>query len=879
MSLTSGTRIGPYEIVSALGAGGMGEVYRARDTKLTREVALKVLPGPLAGDPDRLARFRREAQVLASLNHPNIAHLYGFEDAGDAHALVMELVEGPTLADRIAAGPIPLADAIPIARQIAEALESAHEHGIIHRDLKPANIQLGPDCAVKVLDFGLAKAAQNTFVGDAAASPTFTMGATEAGVILGTAAYMAPEQASGRSVDRRADIWSFGVVLWEMLSGRRLFDGETVSHTLADVLRADIDLARLPPSTPVPIRDLLRRCLDRNAKTRLQSIGEARIALQAFLADPSAMPTPGPAVHGAAAGSRHRILPWVVAAGATAALVSLAVVHLREEATPVGPYRFEIPQPADVALSPYDRPMISPDGRTLVFTGSSRGKRQLFVRRMDSLQTTALTGTDGAAAPFWSPDGRYIGFTADGKLKKVEAGRGPVQVLCDTQLAFAGTWSRGGVIVFGPAVGQPLHQVSAAGGTPTPVLKLDESRRERVQLWPHFLPDGRHYVFTSLSTDPARSAIYIGALGSSDTRMLVNSESNASIVPPGFLLFGRGQVLMSQRLDLASLQLSGDEHPVVDGVARVNLGAVTNFSSSDNGVLAYRPEASSTADLVWYDRHGKRLGAVGEPRPYVQFTLSPDEKRVATQITDLRGGTADIWVLELVSGILSRITSDPAGEDGAAWSPDGREIHYSSVRRGRSNLYRKLVGGGDEQVILTSEEARFAEVWAGDGSFLFISQNGRSFYRLPAGNGATPEPLLTTEYSKDEPRLSPDGRWVAYNTDESGRWEVYIAAFPSFTDRRQVSNSGGVQGYWREDGRELFYLSLDGTMMSVPITPGPTLEPGVPQVLFPTRVVTSATRDQFAATGNGQRFLLLEPTEAGPRPFVVLVNWPATLTH
>jgi Tol biopolymer transport system component len=339
---------------------------------------------------------------------------------------------------------------------------------------------------------------------------------------------------------------------------------------------------------------------------------------------------------------------------------------------------------------------------------------------------------------------------------------------------------------------------------------------------------------------------------------------------------------MSQRLDPVSLQLSGEAHRVVDAVNQfAPLGGATylSFSSSDNGVLVYRPAAPTITELVWYDRHGKRVGTAGEPRAYVELNLSPDQKRIATEIIDPRLGTADIWVLELASGVLARMTSDPAWDEGSAWSPDGREIHYSSVRQGRWNLYRKLVGGGDEQIIFTSAEPRFAEVWAGDWSFLFVSQDGKSFYRLPAGDAAVPESLLTTEYSKDEPRLSPDGRWVAYNADESGRWEVYIAAFPSFTDRRQVSNSGGVQGHWRKDGRELFYLSLDGTMMSVSVTPGPSIEVGVPQVLFPTRVAVAPTRDQFAATANGQRFLLIEPTETGPTPFVVLLNWPAALEN
>jgi Tol biopolymer transport system component len=870
-----GTRLGVYEVTASIGEGGMGQVYRAHDTKLNRDVALKSLPDSFASDPDRLARFTREAQTLASLNHPHIAQIHGLEESGGVRALVMELVEGEDLSQRIARGAIPLDEALEIARQIAEALEYAHEHGVVHRDLKPANIKVGPEGAVKVLDFGLAKAAQNTFGGDAAASPTFTMGATEAGVILGTAAYMAPEQASGRAVDRRADIWSFGVVLWEMLTGRRLFDGETVSHTLADVLRADIDLSRLPPSTPVPIRDLLRRCLDRNVKTRLQSIGEARIALQAFLADPSASPTPTPAVPGAAAGSRHRLFPWVIAAGATAALLSLAVVHLREEATPVDPYRFEVPIPANASFRSWDFPVISPDGRMLAFAGGELGRRQLFVRRMDSLQTTALDGTEGASVPFWSPDSRYVAFSADGKLKKVDTDGGPVEIVSDAEVVLGGAWSREGVIVVSSQ--GVLRQVSAAGGISTPLLKLDESRKERAQRWPHFLPDGRHYLYTSSSREAGKSGIYVATLGSTESTLLVGSESNAYFVHPGFLVFARGQVLVSQRFDPASLRLTGDPVPIADSVGGLAQASVSHFSASSNGVLVYRPELSPMTVPVWYDRHGKRLGAVGEPRQYLQFTLSPDEKRIAAQVIDSRVGASDLWVLELASGIFSRMTSDPADEDGAAWSPDGREIFYSSNRRGgRHSLYRKLVGGGDEQLVLASEESTWAEDWLEDGSFLFVNQNGRSFFRLPSAGGG-PATLLKTDYSKDEPRVSPDGRWVAYNTDESGRWEVYVAAFPSFTERRQVSNNGGVQGVWRKDGRELFYLALDGTMMSVPITPGPALETAIPQALFPTRVPVWQTRDQFAVTGDGQRLLLLESTEVESKPFVVLLNWPATL--
>ncbi len=887
MPLTAGTRLGPYEVISLLGAGGMGEVYRARDARLGRNVALKVLPPAFAADEERMGRFEREAQLLASLNHPNIAILHGLEESGGVRALVMELVEGPTLADRLAAGPLPLEEALAIARQIAEALEAAHERGIVHRDLKPANVKITPEGVVKVLDFGLAKVAEDPAVsGNPAASPTLTLAATRAGVILGTAAYMSPEQASGRPVDKRADIWAFGVVLWECLGGRRLFEGETVSHTLADVLRAEIDVNKLPAGTPPVIRDLIRRCLDRDVKSRLRDIGEARIVIQKYLASPDAASSPPAAIAASppvASTLRRVVLPWAVAAVLLVLCATLAAIHFRERPPEAYPIRFTVSQPDKVTFQWFDLPVISPDGRNLAFTGTmaaaggGAGANQLWIRPLDAVEARPLAGTDGAYLPFWSPDGRFIAFFSAGKLKKIDIAGGPPVTLCDGALG-GGAWSRDGVILLASNTGT-IQRVSAAGGDPKPVLGLDKVRQETSQTWPAFLPDGRHFLYLSRAPDPGKAGIFVASLDAGEPRLLVTGESKPAYAPPGYLLFTRQETLFAQPLDLSKLQVRGEAVPVAEGVGRMtSMLPGSLYSASENGVLAFRGGNAADLRLVWYGRDGKRLGALGDPGFYRQIALSPDETRLTVERYDAKTSTWDIWLLETRSAIFSRLTFSPADDSDPVWSPDGRQIAFNSNRKGQLDLYRKEIGSGQEELLLENAERKVPEAWLKDNSILYTNFQGKTIYRLPLQGDRKPEILLQTEFPKDEPHVSLDERWVAYGSLESGRWEVYVASFPRFTDRRQVSSSGGGQALWRKDGRELYYFSLDGKMMAVDVKVGATLETGLPRVLFETRLRPSPLMDQYAVTGDGAKFLVAEPVEEAAKPMTILLNWTAHLS-
>jgi hypothetical protein len=565
MPLAPSARLGSYEILSSIGAGGMGEVYRARDTKLGRDVAIKVLPDAFAHDTERMARFEREAQVLASLNHPNIATIHGLEESSGVRALVMELVEGPTLADRIAQqGALPLDEALALAKQIAEGLEYAHEKGIIHRDLKPSNIKVTPDGTVKLLDFGLAKAVEEPVPqGDPSVSPTLTMQSTRAGVILGTAAYMSPEQASGKPVDRRSDIWSFGVVLWEMLSGRKLFAGETVSHTLADVLRGEIDVRKLPAGTPVAIRELVRRCLDRDVKSRLRDIGEARITIQKYRENPS---DAGLSERVGTRGRPRAVFAWI-AAGVF--LVVFALVYFRHASEEARTTKFSLMPPEKAIF--FGPPAFSPDGRRMTFAATVGQKTQLWVRELDSLAARPLAGTDGAFNPFWSQDSRFIAFFAGRKLKKIDASGGPAQTLCDAEAGRGGSWSRTGVIIFTPGMLDSLYRVPAAGGSATILIAIDRSLGEDSIRYPWFLPDGHRFLYTARNSDRDKSAIYVGDLESKEKRRILTANSNAVYASPGFVLFLRERTLMAQPFDAGRLQTTGDPVPMAENVDFTNV--------------------------------------------------------------------------------------------------------------------------------------------------------------------------------------------------------------------------------------------------------------------------------------------------------------------
>jgi len=872
MPLAPSARWGPYEILSSIGSGGMGEVYRARDTTLGRDVAIKVLPDAFAHDAERMARFEREAQVLASLNHPHIASIYGLEESGDVRALAMELVDGPTLADRIAQGLLPLDEALDIARQIAEGVEYAHEKGVIHRDLKPANIKLTADGTVKLLDFGLAKAVDEPGPqGNPSVSPTLTMQSTRLGVILGTAAYMSPEQASGKPVDRRSDIWSFGVVLWEILSGSRLFDGETVSHTLADVLRGEIDVNKLPAGTPAVILELVGRCLDRDMKTRLRDIGEARIAIQKYRADPSeAARLSERAVTGHERGER---LAWIAACGLL--LATLAFIYYRPEAKELRIVKLSVLPPEKAAF--FGPPAVSPDGRHVTFAATAGEKTQLWVRDLDSLAARPLPGTEGALNPFWSPDNRFIAFFAGGKLKKVEVVGGPAQTLCDASAGRGGAWSRTGVIVFTPGILDSLYRVPAAGGNATPLIALDQSLGEDSLRCPWFLPDGHHFLYTARNSDVEKSAIYAGDLGSKEKRRILNANSNAVYAPPGFVVFLRERTLMAQPFDAGSAQTTGDPFPIVEKIDFISAYGGF-FSVSQNGVLAYlSSSAGSNVQLNWFDRGGKPLSAVGAPGNLFSTSISPDGSTVAVARSDPQMSTGDIWLHDLTRGATSRFTFGPKTSGYPVWSPDGSRIVFGSTRDGTFRLYVKPTGGAGKEELLSNLHGVPSD-WSRDGRFIVFNQFGTKGYDiwvLPISGDrplvpGKPFPFLQTEFSESGAKLSPDSKWVAYTSNESGQNEVYVQTFPSPGGKSQISTGGGNRPVWRRDGRELFYIAADGKLMAVEVKLGSKLEAGAPKPLFDTRLGNGP----FDISPDGRRFLLANPSEdAGRTPMTVVVNW------
>ncbi len=887
-----GRTLAHYKITAAIGAGGMGEVYRAADMKLGREVALKLLPKAFVSDPERLARFDREARLLASLNHPNIAHLYGFEtvtfdDATAVHFIVMELVEGEDLAERVKRGTLPIDEAITIAKQIAEALEEAHEKGIVHRDLKPANVKLTPDRKVKVLDFGLAKAYSvdpaNSGSPDLSHSPTMTRQGTEAGVILGTAGYMSPEQARGRAVDRRADIWAFGVVLFEMLTGTRLFAGMTVSDTLVAVLTRDIDWTALPPGTPAGIRRLLLRCLDRDPRTRLRDIGEARVALDGLAAHPRE-PEPAPA-----AGGSNR-MSVALGLGLGLATLGLAWAYLtRRPAAEARVVKLSILPPDKANFAGV---AVSPDGRWLAFTAATGGKVQLWVRALDATESKALGGTEGATLPFWSPDSRAIAFFANGKLKKIDAAGGVVSTLCDVGVANGGTWNREGVILFSHLGGAGISRVSASGGDVASVLRVDPEHQETDYANPFFLPDGRHFLYNVFGGQKEVRGVYVGSLDGGVRQRLVSDHTNAvyaaSTPTGGFLLFGRDGALVAQAFDAGTLQLKGEAFPIAP-----HLG--TNFdttaggggrrlvSASDSGVLVFDPLPDrQSSHLVWVDRAGRPTGAPDRMENVSMVRLSPDGKRYAVSRLDSETGNGDIWVSDVTGGNATRLTFDPGNDTFPVWSPDDGRLVWASNRGGRFRLYQKAASGsGQDALLLESDLYVFPTDWSRDGRVILYRQvdpkTKYDIWALPVGPQAgdpKPFPFLKTEANEGAAVFSPDGRWVAYSSDESGRYEVYVQAFPAGGGKRQVSTGGGIAPQWRSDGSELFYHALDGTLMAAAVEHGAGLVTSPPAPLFEFRPSGPLITPYYGVAPDGRRFLLSTIVDTMPgATFTVVVNW------
>jgi len=870
MPLTVGTQLGSHEITALLGEGGMGEVYRARDLKLKREVAIKILPEEFARDADRLIRFQREAEVLASLNHPNIAGIYDFQEANGFRYLVLELVEGETLADRIARGPVPLDEALNIAKGICEALETAHERGIVHRDLKPANIKLTPDGKVKVLDFGLAKAMESEAAPNAnlSNSPTIISAASMPGLILGTAPYMSPEQAKGRPVDKRTDIFAFGCVLYEMLTGKPTFEGDDISQIIAHVLVRDPDWNRLPAAIPSRIRELLHLCLEKNVKNRLSDATDVRLLIEHALKELDA-----PAAEIARPkSSRRREYLW--AAGAFVFLVATAGLAIRSGLTPapeLRAVRFDVLPPTGTTLSiggQYN--LLSPDGRMIAFVGVSEGKSLIWVRPLDSFIAQPLPGTEGGHAIFWSGDSHDIGFFAQGKVKRIPATGGLVQVICNEPDREA-AWSAQGVVLIGGQQGKPLLRVPAAGGEPIPVTELDKSRKEISHDYPDFLPDGRHFLYMARVRTTGSTAdyqVYVGSLDSKERRLVPGIKTSAKY-SAGYVLFGRDNRLMAQRFDAGRLELSGEAFPITEMPSPPR----PLFSFSTTGGVAYLPTTTQVdIQLAWFDRTGKRTAPVGSKGEYGQPKLSLDGKYIAFLRIDAVFRTSDIWLMDLQRGITSRLTPAPASNP--VWAPDGKAIVFTSIRDGVAGLYERAVGVvGEDKLLLKGEGQMRATDWSRDGKYLAYVA-GDNIWALPLV-GQT-EPLRVTQASFDggNARISPDGNWVAYDSNETGqRSEIYVQSFPKPGAKQQVSAAGGSIPRWSADGTELFFLSEDFTLMSVSIKgTGPSLEIGAPQPLFQTGLA----RGKFYSVSADGRFLMDDPkADPSSNRIAVILNWQA----
>jgi eukaryotic-like serine/threonine-protein kinase len=885
-----GQTISHYRVLEKLGAGGMGEVYRARDTRLGRDVAVKVVPEKFAADAERMARFRREAQVLASLNHPNLAAIYGFEDSGGIRALVMELVEGPTLAERVATGAIPLEEALPIARQIAEGVEYAHERGIVHRDLKPSNIKVTPDGAVKILDFGLAKA----LTGEATASdiensPTLSAIATRAGFLMGTAGYMSPEQAKGKAVDRRADIWAFGVVLFEMLAGKRLFTGETTSETLAEVLKAEPDWALLPAGTPQTIRSLLRRCLKKDPRQRLQSIGDARIALEEVLsgtpADASAsLPPAGQRI---SASRWRRALPWTLLAACAALSLALGAVYFGRKAEAPRVLRFTIAPPENGDFG--SALALSPDGTRLVFVATVNGKQTLWLRPLASLQAEPISGTEDGNFPFWSPDGGSIGFFASGKLKRVDLSSGSVEALCDVSAGGArgGSWGSRGTILFAPDITKPLMKIASAGGTPSRATDLDASRQDRSHRWPVFLPDGRHFLFLEERGAGAEPVIEAGLLDSEETRPILNLPSDSSVAyAPGFLLYSQNGSLVAQPFDPDRLKLTGAAVPVASNVTPTGIVGPTGYvavSASATGLLAYRSSVSLVSQLTVVDRSGKTLNTIGPVQGYSDPALSPDRERIMVRIpVPDNPGVDALWLVDVASGGLTRFTFDKADHPWPLWSPDGAWIYFGSNASGAYNIYRKRANGAaSEELVRRSANLEAPADISRDGRYLLFSdispETSSDIWYLPLEPGARAKIFLQTPALESQGRFSPDGRWVAYHSNENspGDFEVFVAPFPPNGSKWQVSSNGGYWPVWSDDGRELYFAS-GSTLMAATVKTGATFQFLPPRPLFPIRPPEDLLdpRADYAVFPGGQKFLLNQlATREGNLPISVVANW------
>ena len=921
MNIEAGTRIGRYEIQSLLGAGGMGEVYRARDPKIGRDVAIKVLPPDFAADATRLARFEQEARAAGTLNHPNILSIYDVETHDGAPYVVSELLEGGTLREQMGgSSPLPVRKALDYALQIARGLAAAHEKNVVHRDIKPENIFVTTDGRVKVLDFGLAKLTQAAGDGPRTDLPTKKIN-TGSGEVMGTVGYMSPEQLKGRGVDARTDIFSFGAVLYEMLAGQRAFHRESVAEMISAILKEDPpDLSETNRSVNHNLERVVRRCLEKNREERFHSASDLAFALENLsdVQDSGATTVRAAAVTNATGGgvvatsrperARGLLLRlrrgdragWIAAAIFLASTLALAALYFRRAEPRSEAVRFTIPAPEKSAYG--GSLALSPDGRRLAFIVTGVGGKSLWVRALDSVEARQLPGTEGADFPFWSPDGRSLGFFAGNRLKKIDAAGGSPQVLAEaTADARGAAWGPDGTILFTPSFTTPLFKVPATGGTAEPLTELDQSRAQTSHRWPSFLPGGRRFLYFARANKKEAEGVYVGSLDSKEQKFLLNSSLLAAYAPAGggttaaaatgHLLFVRDKTLMAQPFDPDRLELSGEPHVAADGVLNTpgegGPTAYAAFSVSANGHLSYLTGGVSQSQMSWFDRAGKALGTVGPPGMYSEPWQSPDGKRVAFGRADLQ--SPDIWLLDLARGTMTRFTFDAAADACPLWSADGSRIFFSSNRDGgKFSLYQKISSGaGSDELLLKTESNSFSDDWFSGkaGEFLLYEtdtpETRFDLWVLPLAGERKPYPFIQTEFNETHSQFSPDGRFVAYVSDESGRAEVYVQNFPASGGKWQISTGGGDQPQWRRDGRELFYISPDRKLMAVPVTAGDSFEPGSPVELFATRIPQSSLtgdRNQFVVAPDGQRFLVNSLVDEGnTRPINFILNWAVDL--
>ena len=879
MTISSGSRLGPYEILSPLGAGGMGEVWKARDTRLERTVAVKILPQRLSSSADVRQRFEREAKAIAQLSHPHICALYDVGREDETEYLVMEYLEGETLAARLTKGALPLEQTLRYGAEIADALDRAHRQGIVHRDLKPGNVMLTKS-GVKLLDFGLAKVMAPTAPPGSLTSLPTQQGLTQEGTILGTFQYMAPEQLEGKEADARTDIFAFGAVLYEMATGKKAFSGASQASLISAIMQNDPPpISGVQPMSPPALDRVVKTCLAKDPEDRWQSAADIKRELR-WIAEGSQS---GAAVPAAARRKSRERLAWGVAA-VTTVLGALSALLSRRPQAPEELTRFTIAPPATQHFLATTQ--LSPDSRRILFLLQDEGGRPSFgLRSLDSLEIRLLPGTEGARGCFWSADGRDIAFFSEGRLKRMSADGGPARTICESESGFTGAWNRGGVILFTKEFGTPIVAVPATGGTPQPVTALDTARGDVAHFYPAFLPDGRHFVFVARNIDPEKTSVMLGSLDSKDARRLFPADSAAIFAEPGYLLFARDNALFAWKFDPSSLKLVGDPAPALDQV---------RYATEDNGLcvsaagdrLVYLPWFGRRR-LVWVDRKGREVGALGEIGGYEDVRISPDGRKVAAAMRDpSHGQNLDVWVLDVSRGTGSRITSERTDEFAPAWFPDGERLAYVSDHVGFYDLYERPASGGAEKVLVRSKQDKVLPTVSPDGrSLLYSLSESVNFTRIlsPLSGGGAPLSLSGgSRFSEEHPEISPDGRWTAFDSSESGQREVYVQPLTG-GPKRQVSIGGGQMPVWNRDASELFYAARDGMLMSVGIRlAAGRQETGEPQPLFPLQLGVSGeiqfSRHPYDVSPDGQRFLVIRRTpDSGADGAVVITNWTAVL--